>query len=459
MISVLRVFFLLVVLGWPATGTAEHRLNDFAYGFRIAAPEKTGLVKLVLPESIYRHLVRADGGDIRVFRMDGRVVPHLLRRPDAEGNLSRTRELPFFPLYSGTPPGGGPDVRIRTDAGGAVLILSPPPAEGVGLPAPAYLIDIRPMENRPAALRLSWQRHQPDVLVKARLEASKDLTQWHLLADIVTLADIRHGDLRLVNREIVLPPGQTGFDYLRLSWRGGGNAITVEKVEGIPAPQHSLPPRWWVRAAYRSRPETPGSMQFDSRGVFPVDRIDLNLSQENSLLSGSVLSRASEQAVWRNHYRGAFYHLKIKDTTLHNDPVMVPETSDRYWKLDIDNRQSALGSSVPQLMLGGRSHELFFIVEGGGAYLLAYGSRKAAPFMPPPELAQQVALQGAQTPIAGIGPRMELGGPSRLGGPVAGASGRMMSLSTLLLGCVLLLAFFAWWVVRRLLSRDAMFCL
>ena len=459
MISVLRVFFLLVVLVWPATGRAEHQLNDFAYGFRIAAPEKTGLVKLVLPKTIYRHLVRADGGDMRVFRMDGRVAPHLLRRPDAEGNLNRTRALPFFPLHSSAAPSGGRDVRIRTDASGAVLILSPPPVEGVRLPAPAYLIDIRPMENRPAALRLSWQRHQPDVLVKARLEASKDLTQWHLLADIVTLADIRHGDLRLVNREIALPPGQTGFDYLRLSWRSGGDAITVEKVEGISAPQDSLPPRWWVRAAYRSHPETPGSMQFDSRGVFPVDRIDLKLSQGNSLLSGSVLSRASEQAVWRIHYRGPFYHLKIKDTTLHHDPVVVPETADRYWKLDIDNRQSGLGGSVPELMLGGRSHELFFIVERSGVYVLAYGSRKAAPSVPPPELAEKVAMQGAQASVAEMGPRMALGGPSRLEGPVAGASGRMMSLSTLLLGCVLLLAFFAWWVVRRLLSRGSMFCL
>jgi hypothetical protein len=142
---------------------------------------------------------------------------------------------------------------------------------------------------------------------------------------------------------------------------------------------------------------------------------------------------------------------------LHNDPVIVPETTDRYWKLDIDNRQSGLGSSVPQLMLGGRSHELFFVVEGGGAYMLAYGSRRVVPLVPPPELAQQVALQGAQAPTAGIGPRMELGGHSRLEGQVTGISGRMMSLSTLLLGCVLLLAFFAWWVVRRLLSRDAMF--
>jgi hypothetical protein len=410
-----------------------------------------------LPKTIYRHLVRADGGDMRVFRMDGRVAPHLLRRPDAEGNLNRTRALPFFPLHSSAAPSGGRDVRIRTDASGAVLILTPPPAEGSDQPAPAYLIDIRAMPGRLAKVRLSWRRHQPDVLVKASLEASKDLTQWHSIVDPVSLADIRHGDLRLENREIALPPLQSKFDFLKLSWRSGGDAITVEKVEGVPAPPKTSPPQWWVRAAYRSHMETPGSMQFDSGGLFPVDRVDLNLSQGNSLLSGTVQSRASEQSVWRILYRGPFYHLKIKDTTLHNEPAIVPETTDRYWKLDIDNRQSGLGSSVPQLMLGGRSHELFFIVEGGGAYMLAYGSRRAVPLAPPPELARQVALQGDQAPIAGIGRRTELGGPSRLEGAVSGTSGRLLSLSTMLLGCVLLLAFFAWWVVRRLLSRDAMF--
>ena len=93
--------------------------------------------------------------------------------------------------------------------------------------------------------------------------------------------------------------------------------------------------------------------------------------------------------------------------------LVLPEASDRYGKLDIDNRQSGLGSSVPELMLGGRLLELFFIVERGGAYVLAYGSRKAAPSVPPPELVEKVAMQGGQAPVAGMGPRMALGGPSR----------------------------------------------
>ena len=113
---------------------------------------------------------------------------------------------PFFRFTAVRAPSGGRDVRIRTDASGAVLILTPPPAEGSDQPAPAYLIDIRAMPGRLAKLRLSWRRHQPDVLVKASLEASKDLTQWHSLVDPVSLADIRHGDLRLENREIALPP-------------------------------------------------------------------------------------------------------------------------------------------------------------------------------------------------------------------------------------------------------------
>ena len=194
-------------------------------------------------------------------------------------------------------------------------------------------------------------------------------------------------------------------------------------------------------------------MQFDSGGAFPVDQIDLRLTQGNSLVAGTIKSRATESAVWRIHYRGPFYHLKIKDATLHNEPVMLTETTDRFWMLDIDNRQSGLGSSVPRLMLGGRPHELFFAAEGGGTYITAYGSRKITPLAAPADLQERVALIGVKAPSADIGQRIELGGLSRLKVPAAGTSGRMISLSTFLLGSVILVAFFAWWVLRRYLQR------
>jgi len=453
--SIVRAFLLLLVIFWPAIGIAALQLNDFAYGLRIAAPDKIGLVRLALPETVYRHLARADGGDIRVFRMDGRAVPHLLHQPYPEGNRPIQHILPFFPLYQESNATGGHDVSIRTDARGAVLSLSPSPPAGTDRPAPAYLIDISQLDQRIEKLTLSWRRHRPDVLVKARIEGSRDLSQWHPLVDSGTLADIRHGDFRLENRAILLPTHRTDFNYLRLSWLSGGDAITVEQVAAVPVPRNPALARRWTRAAYRSDLETPGSMQFDSGGVFPVDQINLQLPQGNSLVTGTLKSRASMRAVWRIHYEGPFYHLKIEDVTLHNDPVMVTETSDRYWMLDIDKQQSGLGSSVPRLMLGWRPHAVYFTTERGGAYIIAFGSRKATPLVPPPALVEQVAAFGMQTPFAAIGQRIELGGPSRLIGPAAEASGRMMWLSTLLLGGVFLLALFAWWLVRRLRRRDS----
>ena len=145
----------------------------------------------------------------------------------------------------------------------------------------------------------------------------------------------------------------------------------------------------------------------------------------------------------------------MEDETLRSDPVSVPATSDRYWKLDIDKRQSSLGNSVPRLMLGWRPQKVFFEAQRGGAYILAYGNRTAPDLPPPPELQEALAAAGGGVPLVDVGPAVDLGGPSRVQEPSRRASGRMVSLSTLLMGFVLLLAFLAWWAVRRLLKIDS----
>lgn len=445
MTSIVRAILLLVIV-WPATGQTALRMDDFAYGLRIATPENSPLVKMVVPKSVYRHLARADAGDIRIFSMDGQMVPHLLRRPARDGQLPEEQILPLFPLYRESTATGSQDVRIHTDASGAVLRIKPPPAALSQGPATAYLLDASQLGRRLERLTLTWQRLQPDVLVKGRLEASNDLVQWHPVLSTVTLADIRHGQSRVRNRTIPWPPEKDPAAYLRLSWLSGGDAIRVEGVKGLLRPEGEPPQRYWIRAAYRTGREIAGSMQFDSGGVFPVDQIDLQLPQGNSLLTGTVKSRATERAVWQVHFRGSFYHLKVSDTTLHSDPVTLPETTDRFWKVDIDTPQSGLGTSVPRLMLGMRPHELFFAPEGGGTYIMAFGSNRVEVLNPPPGLVSMVS-SGKSFARVDIGRRIGLGGPGRLAKPPSG----MLSLSTWLLACVLLVAFLAWWVVRRLL--------
>jgi hypothetical protein len=65
---------------------------------------------------------------------------------------------------------------------------------------------------------------------------------------------------------------------------------------------------------------------------------------------------------------------------------------------------------------------------------------------------RRVEDKGDRAPVVDIGERLVLGGPSRLRGPSGEVPGKMLSLSSLLLGVVLLIAFLAWWVVRRRLA-------
>lgn len=451
----IRVLWLLAILTFPVSGRATPRMNDFAYGLRLAPPERSGLVRVILPETVYRHLVRSDAGDIAIFRMDGRSVPHLLERPAAADSIAPPCNLPFFPLYNEVSGAGSPDVSVRTGSGGAELRLSKAPATGDEGAAPAYLIDHSRLPRGLEKLTLVWRRNRPNVLVKARLEVSDDLTLWRPLVPVASLWDIRHGELRLENRTIVLPAGKQQGRYFKLSWISGADAVVLKAVEGVPALRAPLSPRRWIRAIYRTDRQASGSMQFDSGGWFPVDLSDLRFSQGNSLLFGTLQSRDSERAVWRIHYQGLFYQLAWGDQTLRNPPLTVPETTDRYWKLDIDQSRSSLGNNIPRLMLGWRPQALFFMAERGRAYLLAYGSRTAEALPPPADLTEALAVAGDRIATIGIGPAITLGGGLRANASPRRTSGKLVSLSSLLLGCVLLLAFFVWWVVRRLLKIDS----
>lgn len=117
---------------------------------------------------------------------------------------------------------------------------------------------------------------------------------------------------------------------------------------------------------------------------------------------------------------------------------------------------AADGRLVPHFMPpvgseSGPARLLYFDVQAGQSYLLAYGSATITAPMPPTELVQRAERAGKRAAAVRVGPRIELGGPARLQPTAGGGSGWMISLSTLLLGCVLLLAFFAWWTARRLL--------
>jgi hypothetical protein len=114
--QIVTLFFLL---GANAASGAE-RPADYAFGIPLEADGKEALYDVTLPVAVYRGVVRADLGDLRVFNGAGEVVPYALRpRRMTDTETAPPVALTLFPLKAEE--GAALDaisIRVRRSAGG-----------------------------------------------------------------------------------------------------------------------------------------------------------------------------------------------------------------------------------------------------------------------------------------------------------------------------------------------------
>jgi len=104
--------------------------------------------------------------------------------------------------------------------------------------------------------------------------------------------------------------------------------------------------------------------------------VNIVLSEENSLIEGTLKSRNDDKGAWHVHETGLFYHLSMKGTHLDRGPVPVRPTTDRYWRLEVKN-EDGLGSVPLQMSFAWVPNEIYFLARGQGPYILAYGNADA----------------------------------------------------------------------------------
>jgi hypothetical protein len=155
--------------------------------------------------------------------------------------------------------------------------------------------------------------------------------------------------------------------------------------------------------------DQPGEFAFDIGAPLPIDRINIELPEPNSVAQMEVLSRASEKEPWGLVARRAFYRLKDRSTEVQNSDLNVPLVSHRYWLLRLD-RPEGLGRGVPRLRVGWLPHELIFVARGEEPFTLAYGSGTAESS----EAALDAVLPNVRIERARLAQAVDLGGPSRL---------------------------------------------
>jgi Protein of unknown function (DUF3999) len=415
----------MVLSGCMAAGPAcAERPSDFAYGLAIHAEAGEALYRLQLPRVVYLGVVRRDLGDLRVFNGAGEVVPHAFR-PRA-GIESREREpvaLRFFPLYGDDPKQlEGLSLRVERRPSGTIVRVDEQ-ARSAGPNRPlGFLVDASGLKEPVRALELDV-KSPTAYSARVDIDASDDLSAWRTVAQEAPLLSLQHEGATLEQRRVEFAARTA--KYFRISWAGMPRGAQLGGVRAERGDVRLDAARTWEVVPGRAIGNKPGEYAFDTRGLFPADRVRFVLPQPNTVAEVHLLSRARDDAQWRPVTHAVAYRLRRDGVDVANPEVAITQNADRYWLLRVDQRGGGLGAGEPQLSLGWLPHEIVWVARGEPPFTLAYGSRDAQPSGYAMEALvpgynrdadlRAKAVSVEQNPAAAIKP-VEAEGPTVLGG-------------------------------------------
>jgi hypothetical protein len=417
--------------------------KDFAYRMEVNGTRDAAAYRVALPLAVYQKIVHPDLSDLRVFNAAGEPVPFAIERPVPEAIANTAATLPLFPLkdeVSATPDA----LRVTIEsARGAINIQGAgplPPADRIH----TYLADSRNLDGPVAALRLQWPEDAPDFAGRLKVESSDDLSAWRTVAEAAPIANLHADAGRLIEQRIELAPASAKF--WRLTWVGPAAPFVLTSVLAEPAKQSVDAHRLSLAVNATPGPNKAGEFEYDLGARVPVDRINLELPDINTVVEVELLSRARTVDTWHTVRRCGFYRLKSDGTDLRNGPVAVPLSMDTHWLVRADPRRGGLGKRAPDLVAEWAPHELVFVARGAGPFYIAYGSAAV-------DAAAAASLsflpKDVNIAAASLSPPEPLGGDIQLKSPPAPYAWKAGLLWAVLLAGAALLA----WMALRL-SKD-----
>jgi hypothetical protein len=237
----------------------------------------------------------------------------------------------------------------------------------------------------------------------------------------------------------------TRAKYWRLSWVGSAAPFVVTAVLAEPARQNLDARHSSLNVAAMPSKNAPREFEYDLGALLPIDRVNLELPDTNTVVEVELLSKVRSADAWHTVRRSGFYRLKSEGEELRNGPVPVGYNTDRHWLLRTDPKGGGLGSVAPHLIVEWVPHEVVFVARGAGPFYVAYGSATAdAAAVSLAVLPKNVSIASAS-----LSDPESLGGEDRLKPPPAPYAWKAALLWVVLLAGAGLLA----WMALRL-SKD-----
>jgi hypothetical protein len=420
--------------------------TDYAYRMQVNEKAGSAAYRVTLPLAVYQKIVHPDLSDLRVFNGNGEQVPFAIERRASGTVTNAATALSLFPLQDDSS-ATLDALRVTIESGrGSVNIQAggQTPSSGRinGAAIRTYLVDGRSFEFPVAALRLDWPQDAADFAGRVRVEASDNLGDWRSVAGAAPVANLHSGAGRLVEQRVEFSPIKAR--YWRLSWVGSAAPFLLTAVLAEPATQN-VEARHLSRTVTAVQTKTPGEFEYDLGGRLPVDRVNLELPDSNTVVEVELLSRARTTDSWHIVRRCGFYRLKNDGEELRNGPVAVALNTDTHWLLRTNPKSGGLGTAAPNLVVEWVPHEVVFVARGPEPFYVAYGNATADSAA----VSLEVLPKNVAVASASLSEPQPLGGDDRLTPPPEPYAWKTAFLWAVLVAGAALLA----WMAFRL-SKD-----
>jgi hypothetical protein len=362
--------------------------EDFAYGRQIEVDRSSPLQTVLLDLHVYRGCVEPHLADLRVFNAAGEAVPHAIRRLAAPKSVQGERvPVPLFRLAE--PAAGAPSevgseertyhIEAEVSEDGAVLsVTSGPRADSAAAAAEipgAYLVDTSQIERDITGLEFELGNEAAEFIVPVRVEASDDLAHFRPIATAAALARLDQSGHRIEISDVAIHVGR--YRYLRLSWPETKLPVEIVAAHARLGASNEAPARHHAQVAGARVAGVPDAFVFDLGGTIPVDWVQIDLPDPNTLVEARLFSAPDGDGPWTTQYSGLLFELE-NERLLRNSAIHWPANRHRYVKLMTSSKGGGLGSGTPLLEVEWFPEQLLFITRGQPPYRLAYGRAGAA---------------------------------------------------------------------------------
>ena len=365
-----------VAMGVVLSVVAQEKPADFTTQVPLSVSGEGPWYRLELPLSVQLNARQADLRDLRVFNAVGDVQAYALARQSAQSSETRTlTEVKRFALYNSVDATEtAPSLRVQSSANGTLVEVQPSSQLEAGeQELRGWLLDASAIKAPLQQLILDWTSER-DGFQRFTVEASDDLQHWQSWGE-GQVARLSFADERVEQHEVNLP-GQSAR-YLRLLWITPHSAPTLTSAQLQSANTHSLPlPLVWSQALAGSSTKA-GEYTWQLPMGLNVERVQVELSQPNSLAPVSLAGRRDSSLPWQPMGSGLLYRLTRDGQDVVQNQLPLSGQIVQQLKLTVDERGGGLGDQAPMLKFAVRATQLVFLARGPGPYTLVVGNATA----------------------------------------------------------------------------------